>query len=341
MTLLVTGARGFVMSNLLRTWLLKHPDERAVVVDTGEADASIRDFLGNAMERVTWLLHDVRDTAAWGEAAREAGVDRIAHGAALTPHAWTDDAGIRHDRERDEPEVILDVNLGGTLAVLGFAGTLPVCRRFLLVSTGSVYGNEGPEGPLPEDGYVAPVALYGISKFAAEMVVRRFGQLHGLPVVAGRLASVYGPMDRVLPSRHVVCKPNAMTELALAGEPLLLNSAEPVGDYISVTDVAEALCLLVDAEQTEHFAYNVALGEAVGLGALAEMVCRLVPGSEWRVEAESANLTGDPTKLRGQWGAYDISRLAREFGWKPRPLTEGLTEYVQWRRDRRAAGLPI
>ena len=341
MTLLVTGAHGFVMSNLLRTWLRKHPSERAVVVDKSEPDTSVEAFLGQTLDRVTWLCHDIRDRDAWQTEALAHGVNRIAHGAAVTPHSWTDADGATHNAEHDQPERILDVNLGGTLAALDFARKLPECRRFLYVSTGSVYGNEGPDDvPLPEDGFVAPIALYGISKYAAEMVVRRYGQLYGLPVVAGRLASVYGQMDRILPSRHVVCKPNAMTRLALDGEPLKLNSAAPVGDYISVVDVAEALCLLVDSDSNKHFAYNVALGEAIDLAGLAALVARLVPGTQWEIDATAPNLIGDPTKLVGQWGAYDVSRLRDEFGWKPRPLVEGLAEYIAWRRDRRARGLP-
>ncbi len=339
MTLLVTGGQGFVMSNLVRTWLRKHPSERVVVVDIGEPDALFRDFLGEAASRVTWLSCDIRDRAAWQETALDHGIDRIAHGAAVTPHAWHDAAGTLHDPEREAPERILDINLTGTLAVLDFARHLPACRRFLFVSTGSVYGDEGPEDtPLPEDGYVAPIGLYGISKFAAEMVVRRYGELYGLPVVAGRLASVYGAMDRILPSRHVVCKPNAMTALALDGTVLRLNSPDPVGDFINVSDVAEALALLLEAEAPRHFVYNIASGEAVTLAQLAVLVARLVPGTRWVVDAENPNIAADPEKKWGQWGAYDISRLRREFGWTPRPIEGGLEDYLAWRRTVRTKG---
>ena len=68
---------------------------------------------------------------------------------------------------------MLDVNLGGTRAALELARTLPDFRRFVLVSTGSVYGDEGPtDRLLPEVGHVDPTTLYGISKQAAEMVAR-------------------------------------------------------------------------------------------------------------------------------------------------------------------------
>jgi nucleoside-diphosphate-sugar epimerase len=334
MSLLVTGGNGFVMSNLARVWLERHPDEDVTILDSNRPDAQVARFLGDMKGRIRWLEVDILDRSAWHAEARALGIDRIAHGAALTPHAWTDHEGVRHDPEHEDPERLLAVNLGGTLAALALARSLPSCKRFLLVSTGSVYGDEGPERPLPEDGFVAPGSLYGISKYAAELVAHRFAALYGLPVVAVRLSSVFGPMDRVLPSRHVICAPNRLTALALRGESIRLNSPEGVGDWIDVGDVAAALALLLEAERPRILCRIISRQARRSLsGQLADLVVAAVPGANWSVDPHDPNVAGDPTRTRGQWGAYDISRMSEEFGWEPRRLEQSLRDYVSWRRE--------
>ena len=60
------------------------------------------------------------------------------------------------------------------------------------------------------------------------------------------------------------------------------------------------------------------------------MVEAAVPGFRWRLAARSgANITGDATRQRGAWGAYDITRL-RTLGWAPRPLAEAIADYARW-----------
>jgi UDP-glucose 4-epimerase len=39
------------------------------------------------------------------------------------------------------------------------------------------------------------------------------------------------------------------------------------------------------------------------------------------------------------WGAYDISRLTNETGWRPRPVREALHAYMKWIADEETAGL--
>jgi UDP-glucose 4-epimerase len=333
MSLLVTGGQGFVMSHLVRHWAERHRDERVVILDREAPDAVAARFFAPIADRLAFIKADILDRAAWMDSAAAFGIDRIAHGAALTPHAYVEESGRPRDPEREAPERIIDVNLGGTLTILAFAQRLRSCRRIVLVSTGSVYGEEGPhDRPLPEDGYVAPVSLYGISKLAAELVALRYRALFDLSVVAARLASVYGPMDRQLPSRHVVCVPNRMTSLALAGESIRIESATAVGDFIHAADVARALAVLLEAEAPRHRVYNIGSGALVSHGELAELTTRLVPGSTWSLDAQRPNVAGDPARRFGQWGAYDIARIGDEFGWRPDPLAGRLAAYIDWRR---------
>ena len=56
------------------------------------------------------------------------------------------------------------------------------------------------------------------------------------------------------------------------------------------------------------------------------------------VPAEQADIVQDPTLRDGMWGAYDISRISVETGWKPRPMREALHAYMDWISSERNAG---
>ncbi|TLY64489.1 MAG: hypothetical protein E6K47_17045 [Gammaproteobacteria bacterium] len=48
------------------------------------------------------------------------------------------------------------------------------------------------------------------------------------------------------------------------------------------------------------------------------------------VPPEQADILQDPTLKDGMWGAYDVSRLSGETGWKPRPMRAALHAYMDW-----------
>jgi nucleoside-diphosphate-sugar epimerase len=55
------------------------------------------------------------------------------------------------------------------------------------------------------------------------------------------------------------------------------------------------------------------------------------------VPAEHADILQDPTLREGMWGAYDVSRISGETGWKPRPMREALHAYMDWMATEGAA----
>jgi nucleoside-diphosphate-sugar epimerase len=324
--LLITGANGFVMSNLARHWLDSDPHARVVLADAWPPDDLMTRFIAPVRDRILAVTGDVTDPTWWSACPALEGVTHVAHGAAVTP-------GVG-EREKELARATSAVNVMGTVNALEWARGRAGLVRFLHVSTGSVYGDDGPDGPLPEDGWEqrSPRTLYAITKRAGELLAARYRQIFDVPVVTARLASVYGPMDRATPARRIVCLPNRLLHLALAGEEARFNSLEPVGDYIHVGDVARALAVLLRAPNPAHDLYNVAYGEPTTTGALLDIVGATIPGFRWRVtDAASANVVGDPTRRRGAWGAYDIARLAA-LGWAPRPLTQAIADYAAWIR---------
>ena len=94
-----------------------------------------------------------------------------------------------------------------------------------------------------------------------------------------------------------------------------------------------AVAALLDCASPSHEIYNIAYGETASLRELADLVTRLVPGATWRdAEPEAAHLSLEAHSAGGRWGAYDISRLREDCGWRPRPLEEALAEYRDWLR---------
>ena len=329
MSLLVTGGTGFVMSNLARLWLERHEGERVVLVDLAAPDAIAERFFAPVADRVAVVTGDLREPGLLDEIAKAHAIDRIVHGAAMTPTSGTSEAS--------QAEMVVGVNVMGTVHALELARALPGLKRLIHVSTGSVYGDDGPPdgSPLPEDGYVRPfpTTLYPITKLAGELIATRYKALFGLPLHIVRLASVFGPMDRWTPGRDYACAPNVLVHKALAGEPVTIRGAASVGDWIHAGDVAGALVGLLDAGELHHEVYNIASGEPASLGQLGDMVARAVPGFAWReTTGEAATLNGNPSRTSGAWGAYDISRLKADTGWQPRPLVEALADYAAWVR---------
>ena len=335
MTLLVTGATGFVMSVLARRWLESNPSARLVVLDSASLDDAARRYFAPVEERINLIVADVSRPETWISQISGLEITRIVHGATITPLSRGTAAEERSEPEAVRPARIVDVNIMGTVAVLEFARTLPRLQRFVYVSSGAVYKNHGPDRPgepLPEDGYVMPRRLYGISKLASELIVERYGDLFGMSTASVRPSSVYGTMDRVTASRNFRHVPNRIAHLALAGHgEVCVNSLEAVGDYVHVEDVADAIISLLEAPSLRYSSYNVANGSTASIADIVGWVAEKVPGFKARVvPAAQADLVQDPSLRDGMWGAYDISRIAMETGWKPRPMRAALHAYLEW-----------
>jgi nucleoside-diphosphate-sugar epimerase len=329
--LLATGATGLVMSHVVRCWLDAHPEGRAVAVDLNPPDAAVSAFFQPVSARLELRVGDVRDAAFWDGFARDFAVSHLVHGAAVTS---INRMTIQEDGSPDLAGALpaLDVNIMGTLRVLAWAARQPNLQRCVTVSSGSVYGPEGPS-PLPEHVAVEPDGLYGISKYVGELYTGQAARQFALPALAVRLSGVYGPLDRDTGVRAVTSVPGTLLRTALAGEELRLSGLEARGDYIQAGDVGRAIVALLDCASPSHEIYNIAYGETASLRELAELATRLVPGAAWRdSEPEEAHLSLDAHPAGGRWGAYDISRLRDDCGWRPRPLEEALAEYRDWLR---------
>lgn len=330
-TLLVTGGGGFVLSHLVRQWLDAAPENEAVVVDVAPLDDAARGWFAGVEDRLRFVQGSVSDPALWDGLDRGA-ITHIAHAAAVTSINRMFADGFAGGVPA------LETNVMGAVRALAFASECPNLARMVHVSTGSVYGVSGPDDPslpLPEDGFIDPDGFYGITKYAGEQLAVQAARQLGLPVVAIRLSSVFGAMDRETPFRAVALPPAVLARRALAGEPVRVTDLGGGFDCIDASDVALGIRALFYAPRLQHFVYNVASGARYSMGQMVDMVAEAVPGFRAEIATEEqADIIVDPAKTDGRWNAYDISRMAEDTGWRPRPLAIALADYVGWLKAR-------
>ena len=343
MTLLVTGGTGFVMSVLGRHWLDTDPSARLVVLDAAPLDAAALRYFAPVADRLNVVVADVTRPDTWRGALEDAGITHIVHGATVTPLSRGTAAEAKREPEAENPGRITEVNVMGTVAVLDWARTLPGFGRFIYVSSGAVYKHHGPDRPgepLPEDGYVMPRRLYGISKLASELITERYGDLFGLSTASVRPSSVYGTMDRVTASRNFRHVPNRLAHLALDGvKRVRVNTLDAVGDYLHAEDAAAGIVSLLKPLALRYSAYNLAAGRTATVRDLVGWIAEKVPGFHAEVTSpEEADVLQDASLTGGMWGAYDVSRIRAETGWTPRPVRQALHAYLDWiAAERRSA----
>jgi nucleoside-diphosphate-sugar epimerase len=135
--------------------------------------------------------------------------------------------------------------------------------------------------------------------------------------------------------------PHRIARLALDGlKRVRVNTLDAVGDYIHAEDVADAIISLLRAPRLHYGAYNVAAGATASIGEMVGWVAEKVPGFSAEIVApEQADIVQDPALRDGMWGAYDVSRISGETGWRPRPMRAALHAYMDWLvAERQACG---
>ncbi len=326
MSTLVTGACGFVGCNLVEHLLAQ--GRSVVAVDRRAAwppDAAAQ--FARLPGRLTFVAADVLDGSALARAFSAERIDGVIHAAAITPGP---------EREARDADLIMQVNLLGTLRVLAMAREHGV-RRLVYPSSASVYGDAAFVTRPLDEALDAPIpnALYGIAKYAAEGSVIRARSLWGMDTVAARVGAVFGPWEHDTGLRDTFSGPMLTTRAMLRGEDVSLTREGPV-DWVYSLDVAAALVTLLDAPALEHPLYNVSSGRR---WSLADW-CRAL---EARLGGSRFQLTDDPAGATLQLGPRDraplaISRLQRVY--QPRfGLEEALPHYLAWLEGRSSAWL--
>jgi len=217
-----------------------------------------------------------------------------------------------------EPALDLRANLQTTIALLDAARRTKDPPRVVLASSAAVYG-ESVSVPMTESHPLLPISPYGVSKLAAEHYLRVFHRLYGLPGIAVRPFSVYGPGQRKLVVHDLLKR-------ILDGEDPLLISA-PAGvtrDFVYVADVAAAIVAITRSAPARGEAYNLASGRATSLRELADALLQAT-GSTAKAVFVRDQAPGNPNHWYG-----DTSKAASLGVTLDTPLLRGLATTARW-----------
>lgn len=321
MSVLVTGAAGFVGLNVVRH--LAANGQRVIALARRAPDEAALRFLGPLSERVRWATVDVRDRSGLIDLAVSAHVQTIIHAATVT--------APRHI-EMGDPTMVLDINVGGTVNALEaarFAGA----KRFVFISSTGVYGApDDPAVPIREDHPLTITSLYTVAKQTGEALCRRYAALFDLSAVSGRLGNAYGPMERTTLSRSGMSVVHPLAHAAVRGEHVAVYGVDRRRDFCYIADVAEAFTRLALADMLNYDVYNVAGDRAATVREVCDALCLLAPEFSW---SESTEQEADAVTLPiSERGTLNLSRLRDDIGFVPSySLLDGLTEYVNWLGD--------
>jgi nucleoside-diphosphate-sugar epimerase len=189
--------------------------------------------------------------------------------------------------------------------------------RFVHASTSSIYGRNALGD---EDSPPRPISPYGATKLCAERLALAYQESYGLPVVALRYFSVYGPRQR--PDMAY----NIFIRKILKAEPITIfgdGSQSRSNTYIA--DAVQGTMLALERGETGGV-YNIGGGEVRDLNSVITTIERLT-GKLAEIERQP-DRPGDQLHTRA-----DIHRAAETLGYQPQtPLDEGLRLQVEWQR---------
>ena len=205
-------------------------------------------------------------------------------------------------------------------------------RRFLFVSTGSVFQSL-PDAvtPVAETMVPTPRSLYAVTKRSGEMLTAVYADTYGVSAATVRISWIFGPplVPRVFDAPRGPIP--EFLRRALAGEAV----REPTGgdfaaSFTFVPDCAEGLLLLYGAGALRHREYHLGSGRNQTTREVAKAVRNAVPGAVIEVGPGTAPWT-DTTVMRGP---LDCTRMAEEFGFRPRhSLEDAVAAFADWMRS--------
>lgn len=236
--ILVTGATGFVGSNLSRS-LLKQPDMETYITARGTSDFWRIDDIMNKFKKIYYLDLANRDDVY--NMIREVKPSIVYH---LSTYG-----GFPNQMDKD---IIIKANLISTINLLD-ASLENGVEQFINTGSSSEYGIKNK--PMKEDDVCEPVTFYGVTKLAATNYCSMIGRNYNFKICTLRLFSPYGPYES--PSRLY---PTIVKALKERHQPRL-SKPDSVRDFIKVEKVVAIFRAIIKADYIPGDVINVGSGK--------------------------------------------------------------------------------
>jgi dTDP-L-rhamnose 4-epimerase len=208
--------------------------------------------------------------------------------------------------------------------------TPPVARRRTDLEQGR-WEPVGPDGealtPVGTPETKAPTlsSVYALGKYDQERLCLMFGEAYKVPTVALRFFNAYGPFQ-ALSNPYTGVLAIFASRLLNGRPPLVFEDGEQLRDFVSVTDVARACALALDAEDAAGEVLNVGSGESISVNAIASRLASTLDRTDIAPEVTGKFRVGD---IRHCFA--DISRAERVLGYAPQVTLEaGMAELAAW-----------
>jgi len=319
MTILVTGAAGFIGYHVSQALLAKGVDVVGVDNLNDYYDVNLKAARLERLQaqpRFTFRKLDIAEHESVLQLATDfPAITHIVHLAAQ--------AGVRYSLEN--PYVYISSNLMGQVSMLELARKLPEFKHMVYASSSSVYGGNEKVPFSINDAVETPVSLYAATKRADELFGHTYAHLYKLPLTGLRFFTVYGPWGR--PDMAPILFASAISE----GRPIrVFNHGDMWRDFTYIDDIVSGVLAALDHPPTSalpHRVFNLGNNKSERLtDFIATLEAALGMKAEMRMEAMQA---GDVEKTFA-----DITETTRELGYEPTtPISVGVPKFVAWHRS--------
>ena len=333
-TVFITGASGFIGSNLAKRILTTEPDTRVIGLDNMNDyyDVRIKEARLAELqkfENYTFIKGNLADKALIDSIFQQYHPDIVVNLGAQ--------AGVRYSITN--PDAYIESNM------IGFYNILEACRHYpvehlVYASSSSVYGSNKKVPYSTEDKVDNPVSLYAATKKSNELMAHAYSKLYNIPSTGLRFFTVYGPAGR--PDMAYF----GFTNKLVNGETIkIFNYGNCKRDFTYVDDIVEGV-IRVMAKAPEkkngedglpippYAVYNIGNSNPENLldfvQILSEELVRAgVLPADYDFEAHKELVPMQPGDVPVTYA--DTSALERDFGFKPHtPLREGLRKFAEW-----------